>query len=77
MQSPESSEGKVYRFEDVEVDLSRNCVFLAGEERHLRKKTFAVLVYLLERQAGWFQRMSYLQASGVTSWLPMTFWFSA
>lgn len=38
----------IYRFDDVEVDISRECVSLKGEERHLRHKAFQVLVYLLE-----------------------------
>ncbi len=41
---------QIYRFEDVEVDLSRNCLLLGGEEKHLRQKAFQVLVYLLERR---------------------------
>ena len=44
------SEKKIYRFDDVEVDLSRECLILDGEERHLRQKAFQVLVYLLERR---------------------------
>ncbi len=39
---------KLYRFEDVEVDLTRGCIFRDGKELHLRKKAFAVLVQLIE-----------------------------
>ena len=46
----DSSEKQIYRFEDVEVDTSRNCFERDGEERHLRKKAFQVLVYLLEQR---------------------------
>jgi eukaryotic-like serine/threonine-protein kinase len=47
MQFPEKLN---YRFEDVEVDISRGCVLRDGEERHLRGQAFQVLVYLLERR---------------------------
>lgn len=40
----------IYRFDEVEVDLSRNCLSLGGEEKHLRQKAFQVLVCLLERR---------------------------
>ncbi len=42
------SEKQIYRFADVEVDLSRGCLLREGEEKHLRQKAFQVLVYLLE-----------------------------
>jgi tetratricopeptide (TPR) repeat protein/DNA-binding winged helix-turn-helix (wHTH) protein len=42
-------EKQIYRFGDVEVDTSRGCVRRAGDEVHLRQKTFQVLVHLLER----------------------------
>ncbi len=44
------AEKQIYRFDEVEVDLSRECLTLAGDERHLRQKAFQVLVYLLERR---------------------------
>ncbi len=44
------SEIQIYRFEDVEVDISRGCVRRGDAERHLRQKTFQVLVYLLDRR---------------------------
>lgn len=44
------SELQNYRFEDVSVDVSRGCLICGNEERHLRRKTFQVLVYLLERR---------------------------
>jgi len=47
MQYPERQS---YRFGDIEVDLSRGCLLLNGEERHLRQQAFQVLVYLLERR---------------------------
>ena len=43
-------EKQIYRFDDVEVDLSRECLCLDGEEIHLRQKAFQVLVYLLQRR---------------------------
>lgn len=46
----ETSEKQIYRFADVEVDLSRSCLRRAGEEQHLRKKTFFVLAYLLRER---------------------------
>src|SRR5687768_5546772 len=45
-----SPERQVYRFEDVEVDVVRGTVTRAGEARHLRQKTFQVLVYLIENR---------------------------
>lgn len=44
------SEMQIYRFEDVSVDISRGCLVCGNEERHLRRKTFQVLVYLLEQR---------------------------
>ena len=44
-------ENQIYRFEAVEVDLSRKCLRRSDEEIHLRQKSFQVLVYLLERRA--------------------------
>lgn len=44
------SEKQIYRFEDFEVDLSRECLLRNGEERHLRQKAFQVLTYLIERR---------------------------
>ena len=44
-------EKQIYRFNDIEVDLSRGCLTRAGEERHLRQKAFQVLVHLLESRA--------------------------
>jgi eukaryotic-like serine/threonine-protein kinase len=38
-----------FRFADVEVDTLQGCLYCGGEERHLRKKSFQVLIYLLER----------------------------
>ena len=43
-------EKQIYRFNDIEVDLSRGCLTRSGEERHLRQKAFQVLVHLLERR---------------------------
>jgi len=45
-----SSENQIYRFEDVEVDLSRGCLRRGAAEQHLRQKTFQVLVYLLDQR---------------------------
>lgn len=44
------SENQIYRFGEAEVDLSRNCLLLNGEEKHLRQKAFQVLVYLLKNK---------------------------
>ena len=44
------SENQIYRFEDVEVDLSRGCLRRGDAEQHLRQKSFQVLVYLLDRR---------------------------
>lgn len=40
----------IYRLDGVEIDTSRVCVKRDGEERHLRQKTFQVLIYLLEQR---------------------------
>lgn len=45
-----SPKRQIYRFNEVEVDLSRSCLLLGGEEKHLRQKAFQVLVCLLERR---------------------------
>lgn len=39
---------QIYRFEDVELDLSRGSLRRGGQELHLRQKTFQVLLYLIE-----------------------------
>jgi tetratricopeptide (TPR) repeat protein/DNA-binding winged helix-turn-helix (wHTH) protein len=44
------TETQIYRFENVEVNVSRGCLLRENQERHLRQKTFQVLVYLLERR---------------------------
>ncbi len=44
------SDKQIYRFKGVEVDLSRECLSIDGEERHLRQQAFQVLTYLLERR---------------------------
>lgn len=41
---------RVYRLENVEIDTSRFTLMREGEERHLRQKTFQVLIYLLEQR---------------------------
>ena len=43
-------EGRIYRFADVQVDTARGCITRGGDEKHLRKQTFQVLLYLLEQQ---------------------------
>ncbi|HSK71813.1 MAG TPA: tetratricopeptide repeat protein [Pyrinomonadaceae bacterium] len=47
MSSPEK---KIYRFADVEVDTSQNCLKRGDHEQHLRRKAFSVLVQLLEKR---------------------------
>jgi tetratricopeptide (TPR) repeat protein/DNA-binding winged helix-turn-helix (wHTH) protein len=37
-----------YRFDEIEVDASRSCVFRDGEAYYLRPQTFRVLLYLLK-----------------------------
>ncbi len=44
----DGSEKPNYRFEDVEIYVARSCLLLKGEEKHLRPKSFQVLLYLLE-----------------------------
>lgn len=46
----DSFERQTYRFANIEVDLDRSCLLLAGEERHLRQKAFQVLVHLLQQR---------------------------
>ena len=50
--SPEESNTKIWRFEDVEIDVVRGRLIYGGEERRLRQKAFAVLVYLIEHRDG-------------------------
>lgn len=45
-----SLEKPIYRFEKVEVDASRGCLLCEGKEKHLRPKSFQVLLYLLENR---------------------------
>jgi tetratricopeptide (TPR) repeat protein/DNA-binding winged helix-turn-helix (wHTH) protein len=40
----------IYRLDGFEVDASQVCLKRDGEERHLRQKTFQVLLYLLEHR---------------------------
>jgi tetratricopeptide (TPR) repeat protein/DNA-binding winged helix-turn-helix (wHTH) protein len=47
MSSPEK---QIYRFANVEVNASQNCLTRGDEEQHLRRKAFHVLVHLLERR---------------------------
>ena len=48
----DNSETKIWRFEEVEIDVVRGRIKYGGEERHLRQKPFAVLVYLIEHREG-------------------------
>ena len=41
---------RVYRLEGIEIDSGRMCLTREGEERHLRQKTFQVLLYLLDQR---------------------------
>lgn len=41
--------GYIYRIEEVEVDMARNCVRRLGTDHVLRHQSFHVLLYLLER----------------------------
>jgi tetratricopeptide (TPR) repeat protein/DNA-binding winged helix-turn-helix (wHTH) protein len=41
---------RTYHFEGIEVDLARGRLVYAGVEKHLRRKAFQVLVYLLEHR---------------------------
>jgi DNA-binding winged helix-turn-helix (wHTH) protein len=45
--APNKPEPRLYRFAEVEVDTAQGCIRRAGEELHLRPKTFQVLLYLL------------------------------
>lgn len=45
-----SSGKRIFRFGDIEVDLSRGCMRRGDEELHLRQQTFQVMVYLLENR---------------------------
>lgn len=44
------SEKQIYRFQDVEVNTLCSSLLCGGKERHLRPKSFQVLVYLLENR---------------------------
>lgn len=46
----DSPENQIYRFADVEIEVLSGHLKRGGEERHLRHKTFQVLVYLLEHR---------------------------
>ncbi len=41
---------RIYRLDGIEIDTARLCLKREGEERHLRQKTFQVLLYLLEQR---------------------------
>jgi len=41
---------QLYRIGEVEVDPARGCIRRAGQEQHLRRQTFQVLLYLLEQR---------------------------
>ncbi len=41
---------RIYRLEGFEIDTSQVCLRVDGQERHLRNKTFQVLIYLLEQR---------------------------
>jgi DNA-binding winged helix-turn-helix (wHTH) protein/Flp pilus assembly protein TadD/TolB-like protein len=45
-----SAEKQIYRFADVEINTSQNCLKRGDREYHLRQKAFAVLLYLLEQR---------------------------
>ena len=65
--SPEESNTKIWRFEDVEIDVVRGRLIYGGEERKLRQKAFAVLVYLIEHRLRPHRREIVLQFFGATS----------
>ena len=44
------AEKQIYRFADVEVNTSQNCLKRGGCEQHLRQKAFSVLIHLLEQR---------------------------
>jgi tetratricopeptide (TPR) repeat protein/DNA-binding winged helix-turn-helix (wHTH) protein len=41
---------RIYRLDGIEIDSGRMCLNRDGQERHLRQKTFQVLLYLLEQR---------------------------
>jgi tetratricopeptide (TPR) repeat protein/DNA-binding winged helix-turn-helix (wHTH) protein len=41
---------RIYRLEGIEIDSGRMCLKRDGAERHLRQKTFQVLLYLLDQR---------------------------
>jgi tetratricopeptide (TPR) repeat protein/DNA-binding winged helix-turn-helix (wHTH) protein len=45
-----ASSKQIFRFGDVEVDLSQGCVRRGGKELHLRQQTFQVMIYLLQNR---------------------------
>lgn len=45
-----SAEKQIYRFADVEVNTSQNCLKRGDCEQHLRQKAFSVLIHLLEQR---------------------------
>lgn len=45
-----SSEKQIYRFEDVEVNLSNGCLKRGESQLHLRRKSLQVLVYLIQQR---------------------------
>ena len=45
-----SSNKQIYRFADVVVNVSQNCLKRGDCEQHLRRQAFSVLVYLLEQR---------------------------
>ena len=44
------SSKQIFRFGDVEVDLSQGSIRRGGQELHLRQQTFQVMIYLLENR---------------------------
>ena len=42
--------GQVYRCEDVEIDPALGCLNRGGQEQHLRRQSFDLLVYMIERR---------------------------
>jgi tetratricopeptide (TPR) repeat protein/DNA-binding winged helix-turn-helix (wHTH) protein len=48
--SAETPERRIWRFDEVEIDVVRGRIQYSGEERHLRQKAFSVLVYLIEHR---------------------------
>src|SRR6185295_16123674 len=41
---------RIYRLDGTEIDSARMCLKRDGQERHLRQKTFQVLLYLVEHR---------------------------